>query len=213
MFQLAHHVQCTITLQLQLPFRVDTGLLRTIAIGQRILCVFFRTELYALRVGDVDDCSVGVCECQTCQCYRTLIGATQGQRAVCRRAAEHISNLIAIHRVGIALHNCDVGAADGSRNVSCYIAGCCYRSRRAVIHDVHRVGIDIGRTAAFIANRHAGNVAEVDGRTIDSYCRTFREGGGRTLCHLFSRERISITARCYLQGLCLGCYCQQKDQY
>ena len=112
MFQLAYHVQGTVTLQLQLPLRVDTSLLRAVAIGQRILGVFFRTELYALRVGDVDGRSTGVCKCHTCQCYRTLIGATQGQRAVCRRAAEHIGNLIAIHRVGIALRNGDVGSAD-----------------------------------------------------------------------------------------------------
>ena len=50
----AHNVQCTIALNLELAFRVDAGLLRAAAVGQRIHGILLCTELYALRIGDVD---------------------------------------------------------------------------------------------------------------------------------------------------------------
>ena len=132
--RVASHVQRALALQLQLTLRVDAGLLRTVAtVCQRILRAILGTELYALRVSDVDGRTRGVRHLQSCQRYGTLVRAVECQRAVCRRTAEHVGDLIAIHRVGIALRDGDMCAADLCRDVAGDVIGHRHRSSRAVI--------------------------------------------------------------------------------
>ena len=163
-FQVACHVERAVALQLQLSFRVYASLLRTAAVGQGVGGPVLGAELYALRVGDVDGCSAGISQRHAGQRNGALIRAGECQRTVGGRAGEHIGNLVTVHGVGVRLRNGDMGTADGGRHIRGHMIGGCHCSRRAIVDNVHRIGI-CGAVAC--GDNGIGDVA--DGVGVSAY--------------------------------------------
>ena len=129
---------------MQLTLTVDTTFLRTTsAISQSVFRILLHAELDAFLVGDIDGRPRWIGQRQPSQLDGTLVGTTQGERAVRGSSAQAVGDFIAIDIIGIRRDDADMRPIDGRFNILRHIPSDGDRSRLAVVFDTHRVVLNL----------------------------------------------------------------------
>ena len=188
-------IQRAIALQLQLSFAVDAGLLLAArAVGQRVHRAILGAQLYALAVDDLDDGIAGICQRQACQRHRAFVGAAQHQRAIGAGARQLVSDLVAIHRLGILLHDGHVSAVNRCHNILGHITCHLHGSRNAVVGHRHQVVGHLG-----VIHRYLVHISKLEGLAHNGHRGAIGVGHvARTGCG----ELIGDAALTHVQRLC-----------